>query len=71
LHSEVRFESQQGVEVNTIVTNVVLQSDGVTAIAIRGQATAYRVPGSPYLVVGAVVLAGVILYSFLRRRKLN
>jgi len=55
--------------VNTVVTNVVLQSNGVTAIAIEGPVTAYRVPGSSYIAVGVVILAGVILYSFLRRRK--
>ena len=56
---------------NTIVTNVVFQSDGVTAIAIEGPATTFRLPVPLYIVVGVIILAGVILYSLLRRRKSN
>lgn len=56
---------------NTIVTNVVFQSDGVTAIAIKGPVTAYRLPVPSYIVVGAVILVGVILYAVLGRRKSN
>jgi LPXTG-motif cell wall-anchored protein len=58
-------------EVNTIVTNVLINSGGVTALSIEGPVTAYRLPGSSYIVVGVIVLAGVILYVFLRRRKSN